>query len=299
LPHLTPARFWIAVASAARRSFRTRHIFRHSKIALALESAVAAVALPAQSMFHHDGHSTPPFPSCRRRKSLDGAVLLTCLHPLYILPRMKVAPYFPGFLLVIDGIDGAGKSTQAKVLGERLAARGHRVVLTKEPTTGRWGQLLRDSAQSGRLSIEEEVETFLKDRREHVTELILPRLREGCVVIVDRYYFSTMAYQGARGVDPQELMRRNEEFAPEPDLLALFDLEVERGLGRVRKRGDQANLFEQTESLRRARAIFLSIKKPYLLKIDARRKAEEISAEILAAFDARYAAAQRASASAP
>ena len=207
---------------------------------------------------------------------------------------MKVAPYFPGFLLVIEGIDGAGKSTQAKVLGERLAARGHKVVLTKEPTNGPWGRLLRESAQTGRLSIEEEVETFLKDRREHVEQLILPRLREGCVVIVDRYYFSTVAYQGARGVDPQELLRRNEEFAPEPDLLVLFDLEVEAGLGRVQTRGDQANLFEQTESLRRAREIFLSIQKPYLLKVDARRAAEEISAEILAAFDARFAAARAA-----
>ena len=201
---------------------------------------------------------------------------------------MKVSPPYPGFLIAIEGIDGAGKSTQAQVLRDCLAARGLKVVLTKEPTTGKWGRLLRDSAQTGRLSIEEEVETFLKDRREHVAELILPRLREGCVVIVDRYYFSTAAYQGARGVDPQELLRRNEQFAPEPDLLVLFDLEVERGLDRVRTRGDRANLFEQTEALRRAREIFLSIQKPYLLKIDARKAAEEISGEILAAFETRY-----------
>ena len=194
---------------------------------------------------------------------------------------MKVAANSPGFLLVIEGIDGAGKTTQANVLRERLTARGHQVVLTKEPTTGQWGRLLRESAQTGRLSIEEEVETFLKDRREHVAELIQPRLREGCVVIVDRYYFSTAAYQGARGVDPAELLRRNEEFAPEPDLLVLMDVEVERGLERVRTRGDRANLFEQTEALRRAREIFLSIQKPYLLKIDARQEPETISAEIL------------------
>ena len=125
---------------------------------------------------------------------------------------MKVSPPYSGFLVVIEGIDGAGKSTQARVLGEQLTARGHRVVLTREPTMGKWGKLLRESAETGRLSIEEEVEMFLKDRREHVEELILPRLREGCVVIVDRYYFSTAAYQGARGVDPQELLRRNEEF---------------------------------------------------------------------------------------
>ena len=200
---------------------------------------------------------------------------------------MKVSPPYPGFLVVLEGIDGAGKSTQAKLLGERLTARGQRVVLSREPTMGQWGKLLRESAQTGRLSIEEEVELFLKDRREHVNELILPRLREGCVVIVDRYYFSTAAYQGARGLDPQELIRRNEEFAPEPDLLVLFDLPVEDGLSRVRARGDKADHFEQVEALRRVREIFLSIQKPYLVKVDARQAPAVIAEEMLKAFDAQ------------
>ena len=200
---------------------------------------------------------------------------------------MKVSPPYPGFFVVLEGIDGAGKSTQAKLLGERLTACGHKVVLSREPTMGQYGKLLRESAQSGRLSIEEEVELFLKDRREHVNELILPRLREGCVVIVDRYYFSTAAYQGARGLDPQELIRRNEEFAPEPDLLVLFDLPVEDGLARVRARGDKADHFEQVEQLRRVREIFLSINKPYLVKVDARKEPGVIAEEIWRAFEMR------------
>ncbi len=200
---------------------------------------------------------------------------------------MKVSPPYPGFFVVLEGIDGAGKSTQAKFLGERLTSHGRRVVLSREPTMGQYGKLLRESAQSGRLSIDEEVELFLKDRREHVNELILPRLREGCVVIVDRYYFSTAAYQGARGVDPQELIRRNEEFAPEPDLLVLFDLPVEDGLARVRARGDQADHFEQVEALRRVREIFLSINKPYLVKVDARKEPAVIAEEMWRAFAQR------------
>ncbi|HTD67074.1 MAG TPA: dTMP kinase, partial [Candidatus Limnocylindria bacterium] len=132
---------------------------------------------------------------------------------------MNVAPYFPGFLIAIEGIDGAGKTTQARLLQERLAARQLATIGTKEPTNGPWGRVLRESAQTGRLSIEDEVETFIKDRREHVADKIMPALRDGTIVIVDRYYFSTAAYQGARGLDPQELMRRNEEFAPQPDLL--------------------------------------------------------------------------------
>ena len=198
---------------------------------------------------------------------------------------MKVSPPYPGFFVVFEGIDGAGKSTQARMLGERLTARGQQVVLSREPTMGQWGKLLRESAQTGRLSIEEEVELFLKDRREHVNELILPRLREGCVVIVDRYYFSTAAYQGARGMDPQELIRRNEEFAPEPDLLVLFDLPVEDGLSRVRARGDKADHFEQVEALRRVREIFLSIQKPYLVTVDARRESDVIAEEIWEALE--------------
>ena len=201
---------------------------------------------------------------------------------------MKVSPPYPGFLVVLEGIDGAGKSTQARTLGERLTACGQRVVLSREPTLGQWGKLLRESAQTGRLSIEEEVELFLKDRREHVNELILPRLREGCVVIVDRYYFSTAAYQGARGLDPQELIRRNEEFAPEPDLLVLFDLPVEDGLARVRARGDKADHFEQVEALRRVREIFLSINKPYLVKVDARKEPGVIAEEIWGAFEVEW-----------
>ena len=200
--------------------------------------------------------------------------------------------HFPGFLLVIEGIDGAGKTTQADRIQAALSARGFTVVRTKEPTTGRWGKILRDSATTGRLSLEEEVEMFVKDRREHVETLILPELRAGRVVIVDRYYFSTAAYQGARGMDPKALIARNEEFAPEPDLLVLLDVEPKQGLERIRTRGDTANHFEVPATLLRAREIFNSIHQPYLLKLDARKSPEELTEEILRAFTRRQAEAK-------
>ena len=133
----------------------------------------------------------------------------------------------------------------------RLEARKLRVVRTKEPTAGKWGQMLRDSAATGRLSMDEEVEAFIKDRKEHVELLIKPALRDGQIVIIDRYYFSTMAYQGARGMDPEELMRRNELFAPEPDLLVLLNIDTRMGLQRIKLRGDKANHFERIENLTR------------------------------------------------
>src|SRR5687767_11083693 len=110
-----------------------------------------------------------------------------------------------GLFIVIEGIDGTGKSTQAKRLGEWFLAQGREVVLSREPTDGPWGKKLRDSAATGRLSPQDELQYFLNDRREHVEEKIQPALAGGKVVILDRYYFSTMAYQGARGFDPAEI----------------------------------------------------------------------------------------------
>src|SRR5688500_5310542 len=89
----------------------------------------------------------------------------------------------PGFLIVFEGIDGAGKTTQAHFLQEVLQARGFPVIRTKEPTTGHYGQVLRDSALTGRLSVEEELELFIKDRTDHVQTTIKPALESGKIVI--------------------------------------------------------------------------------------------------------------------
>jgi len=160
--------------------------------------------------------------------------------------------------IVLEGIDGTGKSTQARLLGEWFEKSGREVVLGREPTDGPWGRKLRESA-NGRLGPEEELEYFLNDRRQHVEELIRPSLAAGKVVILDRYYFSTMAYQGARGFDPAEIRRRNEVFAPVPDHLFILDLDVDTALARIGARGDTANEFEQRESLAACRHIFLGL----------------------------------------
>jgi dTMP kinase len=144
--------------------------------------------------------------------------------------------------------------------------------------------MLRDSALTGRLSLEEELEAFINDRKEHVDKVIIPELEAGKVVIVDRYYFSSMAYQGARGIDPDEIRRRNEVFAPEPDLLVILDLEPKSGLERIRTRGDRATHFEKTRTLARAREIFRAIQKPYLYSVDAAQPVETICDSVLARF---------------
>jgi dTMP kinase len=191
--------------------------------------------------------------------------------------------------IVIEGIDGTGKSTQAKRLAEHFIKLGRTVVLSREPTDGPWGTLLRQSASTGRLSPEEELETFLKDRQQHVEEMITPALAAGNVVILDRYYFSTMAYQGARGFDPQEIRLRNEEFAPVPDLLLILDLDVDTAIGRIGTRGDTANEFEQRANLQRCREIFLSLRnEPFTRVIETNTTPDEVAKNIIAALPANF-----------
>lgn len=190
----------------------------------------------------------------------------------------------PGIFIVIEGIDGTGKSTQAKRLGEWFTAQGREVILSFEPTTGPWGKKVRESAATGRLSPEDELQYFLNDRRQHVEELISPSLAAGKVVILDRYYFSTMAYQGARGFDPAEIRRQNEAFAPVPDLLLIMDLDVDSALERIGVRGDTANEFEKRDNLERCREIFLSLRnEPFARVIDTRGTLDEVAAQVRAA----------------
>jgi dTMP kinase len=194
-----------------------------------------------------------------------------------------------GLFIVIEGIDGTGKSTQSKRLAEWFRSRGREVVLSREPTDGPWGKKLRESATTGRLSAEEELECFLNDRREHVEMSIKPALAEGKVVILDRYYFSTMAYQGARGFDPAEIRLRNEAFAPQPDLLLILDLSVESAHGRIGARGDTANEFEQRDTLSRCREIFLSLRdEPFACVIDAELSLNVVTADILSVVTAKF-----------
>lgn len=189
-----------------------------------------------------------------------------------------------GLFIVLEGIDGTGKSTQTRRLGEWFESQGREVVLSREPTDGPWGSKLRESAATGRLSPQDELQYFLNDRRQHVEEKITPALAAGKVVILDRYYFSTMAYQGARGFDPAEIRRMNEAFAPVPDLLLILDLDVDTAHDRIGHRGDSTNEFEKHESLTRCREIFLSLKDEQFVRvIDSNASLDDVSERIRSA----------------
>ena len=192
----------------------------------------------------------------------------------------------PGWLVVVEGIDGAGKSTVVRSLAEHCAARGFACVTSAEPTRGPWGMKLRQSMKEGRLSLDEELGLFLKDRAEHVEQVIRPALAAGKVVLLDRYYLSTAAYQGARGADPGTSLEMNERFAPQPDLVLLLDFDPDGGIARIRARGDAPNTFEESEQLRAVRKIFLGLERTFIRRVDASLPAEEVLIRCQAEFDA-------------
>ena len=131
-----------------------------------------------------------------------------------------------GRLVAFEGLDGSGKSTQLERQAARLRAAGHDVVATREPTPGPNGRRIRELAAAGeRAPAPDELALFVADRREHVAEVIAPALARGALVLTDRYFLSTVAYQGARGLDPERLLRESEAEFPLPDLALLFDLD--------------------------------------------------------------------------
>jgi dTMP kinase len=190
-----------------------------------------------------------------------------------------------GKLIVFEGIDGSGKTKHLMRTVKWLQQQGYQVLALCEPTYGPPGLKLRNSAQEGRLSAEEELNLFLEDRRWNVEKNILPALQSGKIVLLDRFYYSSIAYQGARGLDPEEIRRRNEAFAPTPDRVLLFDVESEIAVERIQqKRGDSPNLFEKLDYLRRVRDIFLSLTDPYIIRIDSSGPVEDVWQQVEAAI---------------
>jgi len=197
------------------------------------------------------------------------------------LPQQRF-PLGRGVLVVFEGIDGAGKSTQVRRLADAVRSMDIPVRVDREPTDGPHGRRLRASATAGRLAAKEELELFILDRREHVVQFIEPGLRAGEVVILDRYYFSNAAYQGSRGLDWSEIIHRNEEFAPPPDLLLWLDVPITVSGDRIHSRGEGGTEFEKQASLTRCREIYSEIRHRSLRRIDAARTAEEVGEVCLA-----------------
>ena len=191
-----------------------------------------------------------------------------------------------GILIALEGIDGTGKSTIAKSLQENLSKIGYQIAIFKEPTNEtEAGKKIRKSYQKGRTLVEEELAWFIEDRKWDVENNILPSLKDKKIVILDRYYFSTACYQGARMDNLwQDILTQNRALFPEPDLTIIIDVEPNIALTRITKERKESNTFEGLEYLAKVRKLFLEIVKEdpignYVL-IDGSKTLEKVIEEI-------------------
>lgn len=186
-----------------------------------------------------------------------------------------------GVLLAFEGIDGSGKSTQAQRFVEWARHRDLDVVSSREPTDGPWGKKIREARFTARMSPEDELAAFIADRKEHVETLIKPALARGALVVIDRYYYSTVAYQGARGLDPKALLAKNRAFAPIPNLVVLVDVDPRAALERIATRGQGTDLFENLAALTRVRELFLSLVDSHVAVVDGARPPDVVFGDVM------------------
>ncbi len=186
-----------------------------------------------------------------------------------------------GFFIVLEGIDGSGKTTQAKSLVNTLNEKGFDAVFFKEPSAGPLGRKLKKQARlKDGLTPEQEFDLFQKDREENVEVNIKPALKRKRIVVLDRYYFSTMAYQGAKGIDIREIKERNDKIAVQPDMVIILDVSAKTGLERIKERKKKDRLFEREDYLRKVRKIFQSFSGENIVHLDGRETEQSLSVKI-------------------
>ncbi len=194
-----------------------------------------------------------------------------------------------GTFIVIEGIDGAGKSTQAEMLAQKLE-EDHEVYLTQEPSESSVGNFIREEilgneANSGiidgeTLDPKSEVLLFSSDRAEHCKKIIESALEEGKIVVSDRYVFSTYAYQAAREDIDLEWLREVNSFTISPDLVVLLDLPVKEGLKRL---DEDLDTIESVESIQhKARDNYMDLSEEYdeIKVVDGKKSIDKVHDDI-------------------
>ncbi|MFE7791265.1 dTMP kinase [Streptomyces sp. NPDC057460] len=241
----------LAAAIGTHRLTAGDFVFAHGGAAFAL-MLIGALLLPVAAIVlaRTDDRSGVPL---RRdlREALRGG-------------EPAVAPAATGFFLVLEGGDGAGKSTQVEALAEWIRAKGHEVVVTREPGATPVGKRLRSillDVSSAGLSNRAEALLYAADRAEHVDSLVRPALERGAIVISDRYIDSSVAYQGAgRDLSPTEIARisRWATSGLVPHLTVLLDVDPETARERFTEAPDRLES-EPPEFHARVRSGFLTL----------------------------------------
>ena len=184
-----------------------------------------------------------------------------------------------GVFICIEGLDGCGKTTQAKMLVRRLK-RDYDVIYTAEPSKGKIGRFIKKHyLHSGRrASSVVEALLFAADRYEHVQNEVLPALQKGKIVVSDRYVYSSLAYQGAAGLDLEWIEKMN-EHAVRPDLAIFIDVEPETVIQRLKPK---KSVMENLETQRKVLEVYARfVERGELVRIDGNRSKREVAENIV------------------
>jgi dTMP kinase len=185
-----------------------------------------------------------------------------------------------GIFICIEGLDGSGKTTHAYRLVQNLQTKGFDAVYTTEPSEGEIGKFIRSSVLQGKKRLPRVVEAllFAVDRVEHLEKDVKPALKEGKIVISDRCVYSSLAYQGAAGLDLEWIEEIN-RFALPPDLALYIDVPPEVVVKRIRRK---KSVMERLETQRRVKQLYMKfVDNGKLMAIDGDRKKSEVEQNIL------------------
>ena len=202
-----------------------------------------------------------------------------------------------GYFISFEGVDGSGKSTQIQKLADFLRSLSFDIVVTREPGGSIGGEEIRKLLLQGdvdRWSAETEILLFTAARRDHLERIILPAMKNGQIVICDRFTDSTRMYQGMRGQKLKKLvdMLDKEVIGHDPDLTILIDIDPEIGLRRAKSRETVEERFEDfgLELQKKMRKGFLDLSKQFSSRIsviDGLQSEDKVSKEICSLVKAK------------
>jgi len=185
-----------------------------------------------------------------------------------------------GKFICIEGVDGSGKTTQAKRLVRYLRSKDYDAVYTTEPSAGKIGALIRGFVLSrkSRVPIALEALLFAADRVDHVQTEVEPLLKQGKIVVCDRYLFSSLAYQGAAELDLHWMDCIN-KFALKPDLTLFLDVSPEVAISRLKRK---KSVMETLRNLVKVREVYLDLaQQQRMVTLDGNKSIDEIAKNVL------------------
>ncbi len=191
-----------------------------------------------------------------------------------------------GKLIAIEGCDGSGLSTQTKLLCEFLRNKNHEILQTKEPTENFVGKIIRSILGKEIITDRKTLQLlFCADRAHHLESEIIPALKNGKIVVTDRYIMSTLAF-GSLDIEVGWLKKLNETF-PTPDLTIFIDVPEDVSISRIKNSRPKIELFEEAEKLKKIRENYrkLSREFPNVISIDGTKSVEEVFENVKSAVE--------------